>query len=165
MTHMTDAPMYWRMDRPVSTDIAHLAKQLLKNLSEGLLNDYWTIPVRTEIANEIMNLTSLNITYSCDGNLSERVATEESPTVESDIFEFMNTNNHQPSMLKSGKFWLAVAALSLLKESQWLELSSIWQSFQVNFLSLTIKSSYLHNKDKATELIVILFLEKIRDLF
>uniref|UniRef100_A0A1I7W188 RCR-type E3 ubiquitin transferase n=1 Tax=Loa loa TaxID=7209 RepID=A0A1I7W188_LOALO len=134
-THTTDAPMYWRIDRTVSTDIAHLAKQLLENLSEGLLNEYWTMPVRTEIANEIMNLTSLNITYSYDSDHSGKIATEENATEEpncSDFSEFLNANNSRPSMLKSGKFWLAVAALSLLKESQWLELSSIWQSLQNN---------------------------------
>ncbi|MCP9259802.1 E3 ubiquitin-protein ligase rpm-1 [Dirofilaria immitis] len=31
-THMADAPEYWRIDRSVNIDIAHLAKQLLKNL-------------------------------------------------------------------------------------------------------------------------------------
>ncbi|CAG9534611.1 unnamed protein product [Cercopithifilaria johnstoni] len=134
-THMRDAPMYWRMDRPVSTDIAHLAKQLLKNLSEGLLNEYWTIPVRTEIANGIMNLASLNITHSYDSDHLARIATEESATGgpnSVDVSEVMNTNNSRPNMLKSEKFWLGVASLSLLKEGQWLELSSAWQSLQNN---------------------------------
>ncbi|VDK87337.1 unnamed protein product, partial [Litomosoides sigmodontis] len=134
-THVTGAPMYWRIDRPVNADIAHLAKQLLRNLSEGLLNEYWTVLVRTEIANEIMNLTSLNITHSYDADHCGRVVTEERAMGEpngSDVSEFMNTNNSQANILKSGKFWLAVAALSLLKESQWLELSPLWQSLQNN---------------------------------
>ncbi|VIO97478.1 B-box zinc finger family protein [Brugia malayi] len=142
-THVTSAPMYWRIDRAVSTDIAYLAKQLLKNLSEGLLNEYWTVPVRTEIANEIMNLTSLNITHSYDSDNSGKIATDgkdESASGQansSDFSEFINTGNSRSKMLKNGKFWLAVAALSLLKESQWLELSSVWQSLQNNKESLT----------------------------
>ncbi|VBB27565.1 unnamed protein product [Acanthocheilonema viteae] len=134
-THVAGAPMYWRIDRTVSIDIAHLAKQLLRNLSEGLLNEYWTIPVRTEIANEIMNLTCLNITHSYGSDHSGRTVAEENAIGgpnSSDVPEFINTNNSRPNMLKSGKFWLAVAALSLLKESQWLELSSVWQSLQNN---------------------------------
>lgn len=116
-----------------------------------MLNEHWTIPVRTEIANEIMNLTSLNITHSYGSDHSGKVAAEETATGEtnnSDVSECMNTNNSRPSMLKSGKFWLAVAALSLLKESQWLELSSIWRSLQVSFLFCIIKSYNLNCKNK-----------------
>lgn len=115
--------------------------------SEGLLNEYWTVLVRTEIANEIMNLTSLNITHSYDADHSGRLVTEESATGEpnsSDVSEIMNTNNSQANMLKSGKFWLAIAALSLLKESQWLELAPLWQSLQVSFLSRAVDSYNIH---------------------
>ncbi|EJW84962.1 hypothetical protein WUBG_04128 [Wuchereria bancrofti] len=111
-THMTSVPTYWRIDRAVSTDIAYLAKQLLKNLSEGLLNEYWTIPVRTEIANEIMNLTSLNITHSYDGDNSGRIATDatdESASDEpnsSDFSEFINTSDSRSRMLKMENFGL-----------------------------------------------------------
>ncbi|MCP9259804.1 MYCB2 [Dirofilaria immitis] len=82
-----------------------------------------------------MNLTTLNITYSYGGDRVERIATEGSAITEPNILdfpEFTNANNTRSNMLKSGKFWLAVAALSVLKESQWLELSSLWQSLQNN---------------------------------
>uniref|UniRef100_A0A915PSJ6 RCR-type E3 ubiquitin transferase n=1 Tax=Setaria digitata TaxID=48799 RepID=A0A915PSJ6_9BILA len=131
-THTTDAPLCWQIDRPVANDIAQLTKQLLKDLSEGLLNGYWTVPVRTEIANEIMNLTLFNIIPPYKDH-SEGIPTDEVTAVlpnTSDISELTSTNNSWSNLLKSRKFWLAVAALSLLKDSQWLELSPTWQSLQ-----------------------------------
>ncbi|VDN26153.1 unnamed protein product [Gongylonema pulchrum] len=126
-SHAVNVPANWRIDRLVSSDIGHLAKKLLKDLSEGLVNERWTVPVRTEVANEIMNLTCLN--------LSPSLSSDQMPTIAdisaSIVTEAINgSSNPWSSILKKGKFWLAVAALSLLKDPQWLELSPTWQNLQ-----------------------------------
>ncbi|VDM40401.1 unnamed protein product [Toxocara canis] len=69
-----------------------------------------------------------------------RLAKQFLSDVSSDRIAIAAQGSSEPGMLtpsrlhilKSGKFWLSIAALSLLKEAQWLELSSMWQSLQAN---------------------------------
>uniref|UniRef100_A0A915ATT0 RCR-type E3 ubiquitin transferase n=8 Tax=Parascaris univalens TaxID=6257 RepID=A0A915ATT0_PARUN len=120
----TDAPPHWRIDRQISMDIGRLAKQFLSDVSHGSINEQWTLSVRTELANQVMNLARLNAGESAS---SERIAAATEVSTESGTL-----CTSRLSILKSGKFWLSVAALALLKEARWLELSTMWQSLQAN---------------------------------
>lgn len=102
----------------------------MPHFSDGLVNERWTIPVRTEIANQIMCLANLSISASDSG---EKTINETQCAS-----ELLMGGNSWMAVLRNGKFWLSVAALSLLKDSQWLELSSVWQSFQVYMTDLVL---------------------------
>lgn len=92
--------------------------------SEGVINELWTAGVRLEIANQIMNLGCL----SAEQCRTQKLKSSESSSISD---RSMRNNDCRMSLLKMAKFWVSVAALSLLRNTHWLELSPIWQKLQV----------------------------------
>uniref|UniRef100_A0A0M3JB00 B box-type domain-containing protein n=2 Tax=Anisakis simplex TaxID=6269 RepID=A0A0M3JB00_ANISI len=128
-SHAIDVPTHWRIDRQISIDIGRLAKQFLSDVSNGSISEQWTQSVRIELANQVMNLARLN---AAESNSCDRIAMIATTSATQTSSESNTLSSSRLQILKSGKFWLSVAALSLIKEAKWLELSSMWTSLQAN---------------------------------
>lgn len=76
--------------------------------------------MQTEIANQVMALAVL---FS-DGLTSSLEKRTEMPT---------NSTIQTSKRLQSVQFWLGVAAVSLIPDPKWLELSEAWRQLKVFF--------------------------------
>lgn len=93
------------------------------NFSSGSINEHWALAVKTELANQVMNFSRL---VSSRSKSLEAVSSGLQVSAESGVLGASRID-----IIKMAKFWLSIAALSLLKDSKWLELSSVWQSLKV----------------------------------
>ncbi|MFH4976506.1 hypothetical protein AB6A40_003215 [Gnathostoma spinigerum] len=117
-----DAPEYWRIDRLPTMDVGMLTKQFLSRLGDNCVDEKWMVVLRKEVAFHVMNLCQMN---ASDSLSSDRIST---PNSASPLQSHLSSSRY--TILKSKKFWLSVAALSILSDSFWLELSPIWQNMQ-----------------------------------
>jgi hypothetical protein len=84
-TSLDDIPGSWRMDRPVSIEIGRLVRNFLVEASSTeKFGPVWATALRTEIANHVMYFSAV-----------------------------LKANQTQAHLMKSGRFWLGIAALSV----------------------------------------------------
>ena len=120
-----NAPVFWRTDKGISPEIGKLTTQLLSKLRltevEDIKNNFfsggdfsaeWAECVRKEFASALLSIVQLSST-------PESFASRES------------LNRDSPaSFLGSKRFWLAVAALALVKDKAWLTLAEQWSTLE-----------------------------------
>lgn len=118
-----DLPQHWRTEKPGSVEIGHMLINFFNRISSGAISDQWAFAIRTELANTVMNLARVFATSSLS---SESVASTSASTQSS-----MSFTSRTALCLKTVQFWLAVAALGMINDASWLELSSTWRSLKV----------------------------------
>ena len=106
----SEIPSNWRIDKPMTSDVAQKIIKFINKITSSDFGDSWAISVKTELANQIMNLSQiLTLTSTSSSELTE-------PTL-------IEAVSKTTSSLKTSQFWLAVSALSLVNDPKWLELS------------------------------------------
>lgn len=93
--------------------------------------------VRTEIANNLMNVSRLLTPSTRSNTVVERLSDVQSTsgTVRKDsLASSAQTAVTQKTTesLRTVDFWLSVAALSVLTNSSWIELSPSWRNLRVS---------------------------------
>uniref|UniRef100_A0A915DDX7 RCR-type E3 ubiquitin transferase n=1 Tax=Ditylenchus dipsaci TaxID=166011 RepID=A0A915DDX7_9BILA len=112
--HALDIPAYWRMDRQVVLDVAHMLMRLLTKIANGSMSDQWSLVLRTEVANNIMHLSNL---LAAPSPASAKPGSDESTRHSSATIQ----------QLKTAQFWLSVASLAVITDANWLELCETWR--------------------------------------
>uniref|UniRef100_A0A914Z5E4 RCR-type E3 ubiquitin transferase n=1 Tax=Panagrolaimus superbus TaxID=310955 RepID=A0A914Z5E4_9BILA len=116
-SHASDVPQYWRIDRSISIETAHLLVKFVEDITTSKFSEHWAVAVKTELANTIMQLAQfVTLNSSSSSNLIEpSVADAVSRTAQS---------------LKTSQFWLSVASLSLINDPKWLEFAPVWRTLK-----------------------------------
>lgn len=113
--------------------------------------DQWALVMRTEIANQVMALATIFFDGFASSpekqqNLVARITETGGFLKTSLLSTTTNTNNQNSTIvirtskrLRKAQFWLGVAALSLIPDPEWLEMSGAWRQLKVGFF-------YIFNK-------------------
>ena len=129
-----DLPQHWRTEKLASPESGHLLINLINTLTSGAISDQWAFAIRTELANTVMNLAKVFATSSLS---SESVASTSASTQSS-----MSFTSRTALCLKTLQFWLAVAALGMINDVSWIELSPTWRSLKVKSVKIYLTIAF-----------------------
>ncbi|GMS77878.1 hypothetical protein PENTCL1PPCAC_53, partial [Pristionchus entomophagus] len=110
------APAHWRMDRSISPEVGRLVLQLIEDITSDRFSSDWSECVKRELAVALASIVHLSTDF----------------TTSTSATSMMSGTTNAPLMaaLRARRFWLAVAALAVLKDKQWLELAESWRNMQ-----------------------------------
>ncbi|KAE9549406.1 hypothetical protein FO519_007385 [Halicephalobus sp. NKZ332] len=104
----SEVPPNWRLDRPMTSEVAQKIIKFINKITSSDFGEPWAIATKTELANQIMNLSQiLTLASTSSSELTEPTLTE--------------AVSKTTSSLKTSQFWLTVSALALINDPKWLE--------------------------------------------
>lgn len=118
--------MLWRVDRPITSEVAQLVIRTLSSIANGSISQHWTNAVRIELVNNVMALTKL---LAAAGFLPPSSSTNDFSSTFTSIDQSTNTSK-AILFLKVPQFWLSISALIPVSDPSWLELSSTWRTLK-----------------------------------
>ncbi|GMT09517.1 hypothetical protein PFISCL1PPCAC_813, partial [Pristionchus fissidentatus] len=110
------APLHWRMDKSISPEVGRLVLQLMDDITSDRYSSEWSDCVKRELAANLASIVHLSTDFS--------VSSSSIPSTSG-----VNIDPLQIA-LRARRFWLAVAALSVLKDKKWLDLAEGWRNLQ-----------------------------------
>ncbi|CAD5232657.1 unnamed protein product [Bursaphelenchus xylophilus] len=120
----TDIPSIWRAEKPICTEVVQLVIGTLTHLANDGISAAWSQAIRTELANCVM---SINKILAAAGFLPSS-SSNDLPMSSFSTSEHLGTR--AVLFLRQPQFWLAVAAMTAIKDPSWLELSTAWRTLK-----------------------------------
>ncbi|CAD5224052.1 unnamed protein product [Bursaphelenchus okinawaensis] len=119
-----EIPAIWRAEKSISNEVVQLVIATLARLANNAISPAWSQVIRAELGNFIM---AINKILAAAGFLPSSSSTDL-PTSSFSTSESYGTKAHL--FLRQSQFWIAVAAMTAIKDPSWLELSSTWKTLK-----------------------------------
>ncbi|CAJ0567082.1 unnamed protein product, partial [Mesorhabditis spiculigera] len=117
-TQISDAPTHWKIDKPMSGEMGRLVHKFLLDACAGDFSESWAHAFRKECAQAIVGVL--------------RLGAQDFSSITSSAGASSSSSWQCNGVLSSRRFWLAVSALSVCRNREWMELAEGWAGIQTS---------------------------------